>query len=146
MVVNLKDILPGQINKHLRLEWAEEHQIAILYANSIKREVVDAWADKMQEIMFAWPKNKILLTLHDYSEIENFVTTPHLRRRSRENVMLRPDLNARTAVVLPDSFVIRMTAVFLRALPQPHKSSRQRRIFTSYEQAMDWLKEALDET
>lgn len=145
-MTGIKDILPGSINNHLRLEWLEDHRIAVLYANSIKREVVDAWADKMQEIMLAWPPNKVLLTLHDYSEIENFVTTPHLRRRARENVMLRPDLDARTAVVLPDSFVIRMTAVFLRALPQPKKTSRQRRIFTSYDAALAWLKETLDET
>ena len=141
-----KDILSEQINENFSVEWLEEDKIATFKVNSIKPHVIDTWADKVKEVMLAWPSNKILLTLHDYSATKNFVTTSHLRRRSKENTQLRSDLDARTAVVMPDSFVIRMTSVLLRALPQPKKTSRQRRIFTSRAEALAWLSEALDET
>lgn len=133
------------INEYLTIEQLYDGKITVLNATSVKRHVVDAWADKMKELLLNLPPGKTLLTLHDYSAADQFVTTPHLRKRANENVMLRPDVNARTAVVLPDNIVMRITQMFLRALPAPRNSSRIRRIFYTREEALAWLIEALDE-
>lgn len=125
------------INEHLTLEWLHDGKIAVLTAKSVKRHVVDAWADKMKEFLLNLPAGKTLLTLHDYSATDHFVTTPQLRKRAKENVMLRPDVNARTAVVLPKNIVIQITNIFLRALPAPRHSTRIRRIFYTRAEALD---------
>ena len=133
------------INEYLTIEQLYDGKITVLNATSIKRHVVDAWADKMEELLLNLPSGKTLLTLHDYSATGNFVTTPHLRQRAKENVLLRPDVNALTAVVLPNNILMRIPNMFLRALPTPRQSSRIRRIFYTRADALAWLVEALDE-
>ena len=134
-----------QINEYFSIEKKHDGRIVIFTVTSIKRAVIDGWAAKMCEIMLAWDEQSIYLSLHDYSGADSFVTTPHLRRRSKENAALRPELNTRTAIVIPESMMAHVTRLFVQALPKTRHSERIRRIFFNRADALAWLEEALSE-
>ena len=134
-----------KINEHFSIEKVHDGRIIIYTVTSIKREIIDAWAAKMREVMLAWDAQSTYLSLHDYSDANSFVTTPHLRQRSKENAALRPELNTRTAIVIPESLMAHVTRLFVQALPKTRHAERLRRIFFNREDALAWLEEALSE-
>lgn len=132
------------INEHFTVEKIHDGRIVIYTVTSIKRAIIDAWAAKTREIMLDWDEQYTYLNLHDYSGADSFVTTPHLRQRSKENAALRPELNTRTAIIIPESFMAHVTRVFVQALPKSRHAERIRRIFFNRADGLAWLEESLN--
>src|SRR5687768_14569492 len=102
------------INDHLKVEWMCDRRLVVYTVNSIKKEVIDAWSQKVIETMNALPAGQVYYSLHNYTGVDNFMTTPHLRQRSKENTLARPDLSAYTAIVIPKSVMSHITMLFVR--------------------------------
>lgn len=128
-----------EVHEHLKIEWMYDRQLVVFTVTSLKRDVIDLWADHVQTLMREWNLDGPFYNLHDYTGVNSFMTTPHLRKRSKENTVTRPDLITRPAICIPNSVTTHIVRVFVRALPKQKRVERARELFTSREAGMKWL-------
>ena len=133
------------ISEHLKISWMYERRVVLYTVTSIKRDVIDLWAEKVHEVMLAWEPNTVYYNIHDYSRVNSFVTTPHLRQKSKESALTRLDLSARTAVVIPKSVMSPITRLFINALPHPKNADRIREMFFTVDDGLAWLERQMAE-
>jgi hypothetical protein len=131
-----QEIAPGII-----LEWRYEQQIAIFVFRTASRPSIDRWFEVTDIIMRDWDSSRPFLVLYDTSGVP---LTPYIREKSRKLAENHPHLKGRTAVRVEKTFMARIVQFFLERELKRKQHARQRRLFFALDEALDWLKEALE--
>lgn len=127
-----KELMPG-----LTRESFHDGRIAVWSATTSTKEVIQAWFDYSRQEMQDWPAEHQYLALLDMSRV---ILTPFGREKAAELTEVRPDLGGRVAIVISASSIGHLTRLFVnRSL----NKNRERRVFYSREEAIQWLEEAL---
>jgi hypothetical protein len=132
-----------KISEFLSVEFLHNGKLVIFTVTSIHPSVITSWANKVKEVMTVFPAGKVYYNLHDYTQANSFVTTPFLRQKSKENALLRPDLSAFTAICIPPSVLSHITRLFVQALPRHRDAKRERRIFFSRQEGLNWIEDQM---
>ncbi len=100
----------------------------------LSRASIDAWADKVQQLLDTHPEDQVFLTLHHFAN-PYAVFTPYLKARTERLKNVRTFSHA--AIVLPRTGLTQMVAVLLPKISHGNSS----RFFTSREEGLAWLQE-----
>ncbi|MCC7445815.1 MAG: hypothetical protein IT324_00290 [Anaerolineae bacterium] len=126
------ELAPG-----VTLEWLADGQIVAITSENSSREAVDAWADRLTELIKTWPTNRPMLVLADVSGGKN-AQTPYLRSRASALMKVRPDVTLVTAMVVRHSILAQLIQIGLRA----GRGGKARvQMFFSRQSAINWLME-----
>lgn len=109
----------------------------ILYYHLLNtsRETVDIWSEDLREEMMNWPDDAPLrMILH--VEIRGSTISSYAIKQARRLTLLRPDVDGKLALVIENELTAR---VINFAVNQLNNSHRMRRVFTTYEDAIDWV-------
>lgn len=137
---------PVEIRPGLTFERLRDGAIIAFTITEMSRDMIDAWANSAVSHLNEWPTGKPFLNLQDFSQIESFTITPYFRERVKDITGPRPEINGRTAVIVPRNFTMHVVRMFTRLLPSMGRSSRERDIFFEREKGMAWLEEMLDDS
>lgn len=130
-----------QLTPKIGQRWYADGKIVAFYLQDIGRSTLDDWAHHAGQSLLDWDDDLPFLNLQDFSAVNILTVTPYLRKKTNEITGLRPDKAGRTAVVLPNSaFMLTILQAFLRLLGKSQKT-RERRIFTAHDEAVQWLME-----
>jgi len=119
------------------MEWLADGQIVAITSDNPSREAVDAWADRLTELIKTWPVNRPMLILADVSGSKN-AQTPYLRSRASALMKVRPEVRLVTAMVVRHSLLAQLIQIGLRA-GRSGKVSMQ--MFFNRQSAINWLME-----
>ena len=100
----------------------------------LSRASIDAWADKVQQLLDTHPQDQVFLTLHHFAS-PYAVFTPYLKARSERLQNVRKLSHA--AIVVPKMGLTQMVAALLPKVSHGNSS----RFFTSREEGLAWLQE-----
>jgi hypothetical protein len=123
----------------LTIEWIMDRRIVVYTIRDVSRTVANVWMDALESALASWTGDKPFLALYDVN-FPGAVITPYARSRLSQMIDKFNSVYGRTAVVLPRSFTISVVELIFRARA---RGKRQRRIFTNYDQALNWLKALL---
>ncbi len=122
----------------LKRQQYDEGRIVVYTLETTRRETIDQWAEIVIERLKQWPAQKPYLVVHDASRI---FLTPHLRMRSQEIAQTpRADVKGAYAVVLPSSVVGQLMKIFINRKLAANQTGRLSSVFTSLEDALNWLR------
>jgi hypothetical protein len=135
------ELQKGQlIVEGLYVNFIADGKIMICTIESLSRVVVDAWIEHCdQEMQRCVAENRPILVLQDLSQSSE-AQTPYSKERGQVLTNAYPELDGRTAFVLPDTPDNQRIRLFVRR--QPHHYG-ERRIFFTRQEALDWLKQGL---
>lgn len=135
------ELQKGQlIVEGLYINFIADGKIMICTIESLSRTIVDAWIEQCdQEMQRCVAENRPILVLQDLSQSSE-AQTPYSKERGQALADAYPELDGRTAFVLPDTPDNQRIRLFVRR--QPHQY-RERRIFFTRQEALDWLKQGL---
>jgi hypothetical protein len=108
--------------------------VYVFTLGDLSRASIDAWADKLQQLLDTHPEDQVFLTLHHFAN-PYAVLTPYLKARSEQLRNVRTFSHA--AIVLPRTGLTQMVAVLLPKISHGNSS----RFFTSREEGLAWLQE-----
>ncbi len=124
---------PEQVSPGVTFE--QLGHIFIFTLKDLSRQSIDAWGDKVQEIVDALPKDQHFMVLHHFDS--PYVTlTPYLKSRT-ERMRAGNRSTYYAAIVLPGSGLIKMLASLL---PRMNRNGTTR-FFTSREEGLAWLQQ-----
>lgn len=117
----------------------QDRIIVIETEGNMSRAAIDTWADLTIQTLQQEDDGTPLLLLQNLSN-KNQGFTPYTRKRTDDVLHNYPHRRqTRVATVLPDTFIVRLVKGVLRQ--RGWKATHiQERIFTSYPQALDWLR------
>ena len=124
------------------LERLYDEQLVIFTVTSVALEAIDAWAESAIALLETWPTDQPHLVMHDVSDRE-LALTPHIRKRAQDVANAFPDIEGRSAVIMPKGpggFVLRPFINLLRR----GREGREQRVFLDREKGLAWLEELLD--
>ena len=117
--------------------WLHKGQIVCYSVTTVARPAVDAWMQATHDLIHAWPREQIYLSVHDISEA---TLTPYIRNRtSITNKLMPKDLKGRSAVIVPRTFINQMIRLFVANELGRQNKSIQRDVFFRFEEAIEWL-------
>jgi hypothetical protein len=131
---------PEQITPFVTFEWLFDKQGFAVTVRNGSRDTTDAWFNKVTEIALGWPKDKVLVSLYHY-DFDLLSMSPHARSRAEALRDLRPELQARSAVVLKGQVIAQMAQLFMRLKPNKNLIVR---FFFKRDAAEAWLKQELE--
>ncbi len=100
----------------------------------LSRESVDAWAEKLQQLLDTHPQDQIFLALHHFAS-PYAVFTPYLKARTERLKNVRTFSHA--AIVVPKTGLTQMVATLLPKVSHGNST----RFFTLREEGLAWLEE-----
>lgn len=109
-----------QVKSPITVEYCFNDQIVVVTAKDTHRETVDAWFDIMVSIGAAWPKDKPLYVLLDFSA-KDCTVTPYARARNEALRKVDFGLTVYTALILASTMAIYLSTIFVRAMGQSDK-------------------------
>ncbi|MCC7449677.1 MAG: hypothetical protein IT324_19820 [Anaerolineae bacterium] len=124
-----------QLSPTLSREWIADGHIVVYTLQDGTRTTIDRWVKAFTADIAAWPEDRPFLVIHDFSA-RQVTTTPYGREGGDKLVNVRPEVKGRVAVLLPKTIAAHLIRLFL---DQHTKGGRERRIFTSREDAIKWL-------
>ncbi len=128
-------VIDGLYVNHLN-----DNQVLVCTIEKLPRNVVDAWIDVcLEEMKKCNEEGRPVLVLQDLSD-SRAIQTPYSKTRGEEATEAYPELEGRTAYVMPDTPDNQRLKLFIQR--QPHRY-RERRIFFTFDEALAWLQEAL---
>jgi len=121
--------------------WLHKGQIVCYSLTTVERHAVDAWMQATHDLVHAWPRDQIYLSVHDISEA---TLTPYIRNRtSITNKLMPKDLKGRSAVIVPRTFINQMIRLFVANELGRQNLSVQREVFFRFEEGIEWLAQAI---
>ena len=125
-----ESIAPG-----ITCEMRRDNRLVIFTFRTVARDSIDQYVKKLRQIIGAWPAEKPLLMLQDFSD-QSMSMTPYIREKMREARNWRPDLQAYVALISPRNMMVQLMQLFLRLQNQP---SQRTEMFFSREDGLAWL-------
>ncbi len=123
--------------------WVHKGQIVCYSLTTVARPAVDAWMQATHDLVHAWPREQIYLSVHDISEA---TLTPYIRNRtSTINKLMPKDLKGRSAVIVPRTFINQMIRLFVANELGRQNTSVQRDVFFRFEEAIEWLVQGIEQ-
>ena len=126
-----------ELGAGVTFQWLHDGKIIAITSENSSRVAIDAWADKLIEVIHSWPVDQSMLVLADISRGKN-AQTPYLRARSQELMEVRPEVTLVTAMVMPHSILAQLMQIALRT---SHGSNVKMQLFFDRERALRWLME-----
>lgn len=119
-----------------------EDQIIIFAIKDSSRDTIDHWIDTINQLVDAWPADKLVFALQDFSQ-RKVGPTPYSRARAKEVTSKMTALKGYVAMVLPSTLVGHLIRIFYRGSSNfnTQRGKMQAKVFTDRSQAVDWLKE-----
>jgi hypothetical protein len=132
---------PPSNSPDVSFEWIDEGRIAVFTLPSVARDAIDAYFQKLTEVMLALPEGGRLLSLHDFSH-RSIMITPYFKMRSDEFNKLAKSYNwrSKTAILMSNTIagkIIRLIADAVSA----NRGDIELRFFKDRDEALAWLRE-----
>jgi hypothetical protein len=102
---------------------------------------IESWAGQVASILSGWPAQHPCSLLHDVHKLEPAALEAHVWPRWAEMLAGRPELEQRTAFILPgilDTTVVQ-TALLERGHAPPDGGRVLWQLFLARQEALDWL-------
>lgn len=128
-----------QITPYLTRSWLDDGSIVIYSPKKSTRDNVDAWHDITLQTAETWGDDKPYLELHDMREA---VLTPYSRAKASDLVRQLAKYHGRAAIVIAQTRLGDIIGFFVNNVFSIRKGSMERRVFTSIEDALQWLRDA----
>ncbi len=130
-----------QVTPSVTFEWILDGRACLMALADMKRETVDAWADKIAAVAREWPADRPFAAMYDVSA-SWIGLTPYVRERSAGLAKLRPELPwAYNAIILPRNVMTQFMALFVRT---SERKKIDAKAFFSREEGLTWLKKVLE--
>jgi hypothetical protein len=126
-------------------QWLDGGRIAqITTQGDMTRGAVDQWAELVIDTVRTWPDDGPIFLLEDLSHrYQGF--THYARQRAEDTYRsLKEGQRGYLALILRHSIIMQIISLFLRRRP-PGPGIIEERIFTSYDEALRWLRERVAE-
>ena len=104
----------------------------------VRAKSVDAWVETVRATADNWPPNRPYLELHDMREI---VVSPYAQAKGTELVRSMEGVQGRGAILINESLTGTILRTFINHIFSPFNRTLKRRVFTSYDEALEWLRE-----
>ena len=132
---NLTPLNSELITPHVVLDRYFRGRLVAFTVTDAKQLTIDAWANTVGREMRNWPTHQPYLALHDLSSPQ-IVVTPYARARAQELYAIRPELQGRIAVVLPQTFAAQLIQLFVKNQRQGNLVTE---MFLDRQEALAWL-------
>lgn len=131
----------GELAEGIRYEWLHDRQIIACRIETSRTTSIDALYDFLLNTIENWSPDKPVLILYEPSDGKTMIT-PHIRRRMAQLGASHPQRSGRVAVVIANNTAL-SHAVRLFIMMARGKQARIKRLFTTREEAVRWLLEAV---
>ncbi len=121
-------VAPGVTFEQLR-------HIFVFTLKDLSRQSIDAWADKVQEVVDSLPKDQHFMVVHHFDS-PYMMLTPYLKSRTAQ-MKAGSRSTYYAAIVLPRSGIVKLMAPLL---PKMNRNGTTR-FFTSREEGLAWLQQ-----
>lgn len=128
-----------EITPHLTRGWLDNSSIVVYRPTINTRENVDAWYRITLETAQNWAKDQPYLELHDMREA---VLTPYSRAKAGELVRQLAQYKGRAAIVIAQTRLGDIIGFFVNNVFSVRRGSMERKVFTSFDDALQWLRDA----
>lgn len=128
------------LSSDVSLQWLDNQQIAVFVVNSSTRPNVDAFCNRLEQVLQMWRLDRPLLIAYDARRAS--ILSPYLRIRSQLVAKNSPDREGRAAFILSTSPLHQAMGAIIK-LQLNRKRHMVRQIFYDYEAALAWLREGL---
>lgn len=135
-VEDAHELAPGLIRREL-----DEGAIVVYELSTVRPEVIELGEKNVRETLRAYGIKKAYLALYDVSAL-NIMASGNLRERLATLNSIHPEVRGRSAVLFSRSPLTVGLQAFVRLL---RSDSRPKRVFFSYEEALEWLRDYRDE-
>ena len=118
-------------------QWLYDDCIFVCTINSIKREAIDAFVERIMRFNEEWPLDKPSYLLTDY---RGSAFTPYNVKRTRELVASSPrDKLGYSATLIPGGVVGHLMKNFNDTVTVRHFNKLKQCVFFEYDKALAWL-------
>lgn len=126
------------ITPNLTRSWLDHGQIVVYHTTQTTREDIDAWYQIVQATARAWPPGKPYLAIHD---VRGVIMTPYARERAKSLNRALHDVTGRSAVIIDQTRMGELIGFFVNSIFALSRGNAERRVFTTFEEALAWLRE-----
>lgn len=129
------------VSDYVTLQWLDEKRIAVFSVNSPKRQEVEAWANKAEQVILNWRTDSPYCVLHD---VTKSILSPYAQKRAQKLLKLLEEkyIAGRYAVVVANNVFGQTIAAFVNFTLRPKPGALfVGKTFTSRDVALAWLRE-----
>ena len=123
---------------NVSVEWVDEGRIVIFRLKNGNRDSVDRWFEVVSDVFAAFPVDEPLIVMHG---MQDAGLGAYIREKS---VQLTPKAahikKGRYAVVITDNALSQVVRLFLNVTSR-QLTNRERRLFTNFDAALEWLRQ-----
>lgn len=131
--------MPEQLLPGLMRDTRHDGRILIYTLTNMAQPVIDAWFEDYQQHLLR--AKDVMLMACDLSD-KSLTLTPYIRTRTIQLTQLRPELQGRVAVIVARNLTGQLLKTFMWLLNST-RGNRQRRVFFTQAEAVQWLEECL---
>ena len=133
---NLEQVTPDFVRY-----WLDDNKIVVYQPANTNRSTVDTWVNMVKQTAQAWADDTLYLELHD---MRNASITPYSRSKAGELIKFLHGYEGRAAIVLAETRTGEIMGYFVNTVFSRMNQTMKRRIFTSIDEALEWLRQAYD--
>lgn len=128
------------ISENLKRYYLANGKIVVFEPTGVNHATVDTWYNCTLESAKDCPDDTAYHELHDLRKTN---LTPYSRQKALELVKALGDRSGRSAILIAKSYEGQLIGFFVNNVFNRIPKTRPRRVFTDYQQALQWLEEAL---
>jgi hypothetical protein len=139
---DLDELFPSLTEK-VEMEWLGNGGVVSFTFADVSDETTEEWYEITTNAFANWPPLTPICMLLDFSHVKAIIIRSGFRQRAQDLSRQQSSKQARVAVVLPQDQAMHLGAVrlLLRSLYNSSTVERERKIFFSKQEAIDWLAE-----
>lgn len=137
-----------QVTSYLTREILLDGKIVLFTLYDISPETLEAWAEGNRSAITDWPAEQPFLNIQDFTPVKGLTITPAIREKVKVLTGLRKEQPGRTAIVLANRLTVIAVQTILGLLTLMRRSkhvSRERKVFFSRDEAIQWVSGMLAE-
>ncbi len=137
-----------QLTPYLTRELLQDGKIVLFTLYDISPQTLEAWAEGNKAAISDWPVDQPFLNIQDFTPVKGLTITPAIREKVKVLTGLRKEQPGRTAIVIASRLTVIAVQTILGLLTLMRRSkhvSRERKVFFSREEAIEWVNGMLKE-
>lgn len=128
------------VHPTLKRYYLHDGQIVVFEPQGVNRDTVNAWLKHTLETARNWSPDKPYHELHDMRQSG---ITRYSRQKATELTEKLGNVKGRAAVVISQTHTGQIIGFFVNNVFNRFNKTRERKVFTEFDQALAWLEEAL---